>query len=569
MRKALVVFFLSLALSAAALAQPVANGAVNAASYAAAGLPNGGLAQGGLLVVFGQGMGGSVPQELSFPLTTELDGVSIQVTVGATTVDCIMIYALSTQSACILPSNTPAGNGSLTVTANGQTSAPLPVEVVSNSFGIFAINNAGSGPGILTDPNFVVNTLVQSAHPGEAWTIWGTGLGPVAGDETSGALPGDMPNLDVTVLVGGVEAQVIYRGRSGCCAGIDQIAFYVPAGVTGCYVPVVVVVEGVTSNFTSMSIAESGDVCSESSGPLSSTNLQNAFDGGSLRFGAVSLARSSTLFSVPVGVGQTFESFTESGSASFWEFDTYQLLRTQSLIRVSTIGACNVVQISGPSGQFVDPVLPTQLDAGAALTISGPNGTRTMERGEFGYSGLFSSPTIPGLPEIPGLPQKEGSGRVAQATGPTYLVEGDYTVTGPGGADVGPFTANISLPERLIWTNRESITTVNRAQGQQVTWSGGDLDGFVQISGSSTTFIDDPANPFGAYFFCRAAAAPGSFFLSPAVLQALPVSGTLEGVAFGTLSVGNGTDGNAFDASGIDLGAITYTDISGKGVDYQ
>jgi hypothetical protein len=311
-----------------------------------------------------------------------------------------------------------------------------------------------------------------------------------------------------------------------------------------------------------MSIAESGNVCSESSGLLTSTNLQSAIESGSLRFGAVGLSRSSTAFTIPVGVGQTFETFTESGSANFWQYDVDQLLRTQSLVSISTIGSCNVVQISGQGGQFSDPIVPTQLDAGATLTINGPNGMRTMARGEFGYSAIFSTPGIPGLPVT------ERPGRVAQATGPTYLVEGDYTVSGPGGADVGPFTANITIPERLVWTNRDSIPTVIRAQGQQVTWSGGDLDGFVQVSGSSSNF-DSEENFFGAYFFCRAAAAPGSFHIPSAVLLALPVSGSIEGTFFGTLAVGNGTDGNRFDASGLDLGVVTYTDISSKSLDYQ
>jgi uncharacterized protein (TIGR03437 family) len=46
--------------------------------------------------------------------------------------------------------------------------------------------------------------------------------------------------VDAEVYVGGKRAAVTYKGRSGCCAGIDQIVFTVPEGVEGCYVPVVV-----------------------------------------------------------------------------------------------------------------------------------------------------------------------------------------------------------------------------------------------------------------------------------------------------------------------------------------
>jgi hypothetical protein len=42
---------------------------------------------------------------------------------------------------------------------------------------------------------------------------------------------------------------------SGCCAGVDQISFDVPSGVSGCYVPVAAVTNGVVSNFGTISVA--------------------------------------------------------------------------------------------------------------------------------------------------------------------------------------------------------------------------------------------------------------------------------------------------------------------------
>ncbi len=570
MKRTLVLFSCLLGLSASAFAQPVATGAVNAASYAAAGLPNGGLAQGAMFVVFGRAMGPAALQQVTaFPVPTDLGGTSVKVTVGGTSVDCFVVYTSAGQVAAILPSNTPTGAGTLTVTYNGQTSAALNVQVVAHAFGIFALNSAGSGPGIITDnPTFVPNTLVHAAHQGEAWTIWGTGLGAIAANDST-PQPGDLA-LNVTVLVGSVQAQVLYRGRSGDIAGIDQINFFVPGGVTGCYVPVAVVVEGVTSNFVSMSIAESGDVCSEPSGLLTSANLQTALQNGSLRFGSLNLSRSSSSFSVPGGVGQNFDSYSEDASGDFWRFELSQLLRTQSLVTISTFGACNVVQISG-SGQdseFEDPVVPPNLNAGPALTVTGPLGTETMPRNEFGYFKSFSSPGLPGIPGLPSFLRKQ-VGRVSQGTGPVFLVEGDYTITGPGGPDVGAFTANISIPAPLNWTNRDSITTVIRSQGQQITWSGGDTSGYVQISGSSI-MVDEITETFlGGFFFCRASAAAGSFNIPAGVLLALPVSTSIEGFSLSSLAVGNTTDGNSFEANGIDVGVISYSDESSKSVDYQ
>ncbi len=215
-------------------AQPVATGAVNSASFARSDLPNGSLAQGSIFSVFGSGMGpAALAQSTSFPLPTELAGTSVQVTVGGTTVDCIMLFTVAGQLAVILPSNTPLDDGTLTVTFNGQTSAPLPVTVVAHSFGIFALNQAGSGPGVFTDPLIVppdsnVRTILNSAKPGDLIDVWGTGLGAVAGDEAGGPLPGDLSGVDVEVLVGGIPATIVYRGRSGCCGGLDIVRFATP-----------------------------------------------------------------------------------------------------------------------------------------------------------------------------------------------------------------------------------------------------------------------------------------------------------------------------------------------------
>ncbi len=176
-------------LTFSASAQPVirTSSVVNAANNLPAGLPNAGLAQGSMFVVKGQNLGakGLAIANL-FPLSSALAGTSMKITVGGTTVDVLMAYVYGglndsqgpfDQLAGIVPSNTPAGAGSLTVTFNNKTSAAVPVQIVSNAFGIFTINQQGSGPGVFTDPNYAVNTLINSAHAGEPWFIWGSGLG--------------------------------------------------------------------------------------------------------------------------------------------------------------------------------------------------------------------------------------------------------------------------------------------------------------------------------------------------------------------------------------------------------
>lgn len=58
--------------------------------------------------------------------------------------------------------------------------------------------------------------------------------------------------------VGTEAATAIYRGRAGF-TGEDQINFVVPAGVTGCYVPVAVKIGKIVSNFVTMPIAAAGN----------------------------------------------------------------------------------------------------------------------------------------------------------------------------------------------------------------------------------------------------------------------------------------------------------------------
>ena len=98
----------------------------------------------------------------------------------------------------IVPSTTPAGDGTITVTLNGRTSAPAPITIVPSAFGIFTLNQLRAGPCVFTPPDLAVNlgvaqhligpfppdttfggnSLVAAAHPGDQLVIWGTGMGP-------------------------------------------------------------------------------------------------------------------------------------------------------------------------------------------------------------------------------------------------------------------------------------------------------------------------------------------------------------------------------------------------------
>ncbi|OFV96841.1 MAG: hypothetical protein A3F68_01160 [Acidobacteria bacterium RIFCSPLOWO2_12_FULL_54_10] len=125
-----------------------------------------------MFILFGTGMGpASLVQASSLPFLTQLAGTSIKVTVGSTTVDCIMIYTLDLQVVAVLPSSTPIGTGTIRLTYNGEASNSFPIQVVQRSLGVFSRNQAGSGPSIIqnfnSEANQPINSILTAAIPGQ------------------------------------------------------------------------------------------------------------------------------------------------------------------------------------------------------------------------------------------------------------------------------------------------------------------------------------------------------------------------------------------------------------------
>jgi uncharacterized protein (TIGR03437 family) len=273
--------------AAALTAQPVVTegGAVNVASYVPARFPNYGLAQGSLFTVFGQNMGPSAIQFVqTFPVPTALAGSSIKVTVGNTTVDCLMIFSAAGQLAAILPSNTPLGAGTLRVTFNGQTSNAINIRVVAHDPGILTISANGLGPAVITDPFFVPNTVVNSFAPGDPAVLWVTGLGARSQDATPQQQDLQGP-LDLTLRIGSkVVTNFLYAGPAPTNAGLDQVNFFIPEDAEeGCAVSVVLQVGDAVSNFSRMSISSDDPVCDDDPLALARAEIKKQRTDGTIR----------------------------------------------------------------------------------------------------------------------------------------------------------------------------------------------------------------------------------------------------------------------------------------------
>jgi hypothetical protein len=201
------------------------------------------------------------------------------------------------------------------------------------------------------------------------------------------------------------------------------------------------------------------------------------------------------------------------------------------------------------------------LDAGAALSVNGPNGVKQLVPSSLLGKGYYGA-TL-------------GGGTPPNNT-PLYLDAGSYGINGPGGADVGAFTLNLTVPPNLTWTNMSSIDTITRSNGQLVTWTGGNPNGVVTITGISFKLGSNQngSDSVGATFICTAQDSAGQFTIPAPVLLSLPPSAVIApipGVSIptGQLSIASDTTPVKFTAPGLDYGYGLSSVSSGKSVTYQ
>src|ERR1700678_1132531 len=248
---------------------------------AGAGMPNYGITPGSIFVIFGAGLGPSAPPVLqssaSPGLQTTLDQTSIAVTVGSTTVSPAIYYTSATQVAAVLPSTTPVGKGTITVTYSGQPSAAAPITVVANAPGLDTLAQTGTGLAAVTDINGNVYGVANSAKSGSTVILWGSGIGADTNNDDR-LYPQKQDNLagilGVQVFIGGISATVQYAGRSQY-PGLDQYNVVIPASVTpGCFVSVVVQIGSMVSNAVTMPISANGGACSDPMTGLNGTQIQ-------------------------------------------------------------------------------------------------------------------------------------------------------------------------------------------------------------------------------------------------------------------------------------------------------
>jgi uncharacterized protein (TIGR03437 family) len=605
-------------LAASAAAQPTVSGVFNSASYAFPPLQNSSIAQGSFFTIFGTGTAGkeigpaTAAVWTPWPLPTTLPasgGTSVNVTIGSSAVvQAYIYYTSANQINAVLPSTTPIGTGTISVTFNGQTGPTFPITVAATSFGVFADNASGTGPGTIMDASYNLLSPFHTVKPGVDYGIlWGTGLGTAAFSNVSAeatALPVGVnlcPGAACPVVwVGGFQASVAYAGRSGF-TGLDQINFIVPPGVQGCYVQVAVQTGGATpviSNFTSMAVDPNRGTCSDEDG-INYNDIATKVQGGAGQAnigGILMLSNYLTLSGVPL-VG-TVQWDNDEISATFGAFPASTLQSYQGFALAPSVGNCTVTPFQGvPLPPPADPALYslTALDAGA-VSVKGPNNTQSVPTNQGydlvgGYSlcqlvvsfGLVSS----------GCPASTDNGTPFFLSPSPAFADSQftYTATGAGGSVVGAISAPITVSQAAAsfsWTNQSSVTAtpIDRTTPLTITWSGGDPNGFVDITAVSSTLqtgVPTKTTPPGVLAECIAAVGQGSFTIPAYVLESLPSTVNskafvppgelLVGPASGACSSVSGGPASTCPAmttpSGLDALYIVYHIIQGVNVGWQ
>ena len=532
---------LLLALAGFACAQPsiTANSVLNVSGYQSS------LAPDTVFVIFGSNLGpASIATATAPSYPTSLGGTSITFTPsgGGAAINAKMVYSLAGQVAGLLPSSITPGTYAVRVTYQTQTSAPQNVTVVARSFGIAAANGYGTGTAQATignvnggisltrfnsgSVNFNGNNwTLTPAHPGDALVLWGTGGGADAANDTGGTSGDQTAAGNFIVNVGGRQITPVYAGASSGYPGLWQVNFNLPTDITpDCLATAQVSAGGVTGNSVTIPIAAPGQTaCADSSMPAS---VYSKLDSGSnITVAAFALGK----------IDNGAETIQETASGSVQSYSASEWITLQSGPK---FGLCRVYDRSyPPNGR--DPGSPDAfLDAGSKLALTGPN-----------LAAGF------GLGPVPTAMGNAYNGPVSLGT----LTSGTYTLTAPGGSQVGPFNSSTTFPASFTLTNAASLSTIDRTVPLVLNWTSTGVDQVMVVLGAS---IAGPGLRHLVTINCTLPAGPGTYTIDSHALAYLPlatgtaiavntlaVEGTKQGMFTANLTAGGQTDIGIFSAN--------------------
>jgi len=174
----------------------------------------------------------------TFPLPPTLNNVSLLVNGENVPVEAVTPWQINAQ----LPQNTPPGNVTFQVVANGVSSNTVTEQILSSAPAVFAFSeqDAQTGTSYWQAAAFHAGTgtPADAAHPagaGEILETYGSGLG-----QTNPAVPAGEPSpvppawaiVTPQVTIGSQPARVTFAGLAPGLASVYQINVVVPEGLT-------------------------------------------------------------------------------------------------------------------------------------------------------------------------------------------------------------------------------------------------------------------------------------------------------------------------------------------------
>ena len=219
------------------------NSVVNGASFRLATDPNGAVAPGSIMAIFGTDLAAATQPAGSVPLPTVLMDTSVTFN----NIPAPLFFVSKGQINIQVPFEIPPGPVSIQI-SRGSGSTMQPATIAQFSPGIFTLRQNGTGQGAI----LIANTAALAASPGvapgsrpvnrgEYISIYGTGLGPVTNQPPTGTAPPVfcIPACDPstvttlpTITIGGISSQATFSGLapgfvglySGKCAGATKCA---------------------------------------------------------------------------------------------------------------------------------------------------------------------------------------------------------------------------------------------------------------------------------------------------------------------------------------------------------
>jgi uncharacterized protein (TIGR03437 family) len=510
-------------------AQPPAigqNGVFNSASQIAPTLAGGAIARGALFTIHGVRLG------------SPGHATTVSIGHGKTSTPARIIATRAAQIDALMPLSAPLGPATLIVTRNGEASAPFPIEVVASNPGLFSRSGRGWGPGRIENIDSrgarSANSTANPARPGQRVSLAATGLGGAR---------------EITVIIGNRAARASLS-RKAAKPGEEELSFRTPAETPeGCYVPVYLRLSSTrASNVVTLSIRSGSGPCEP--GPIPILTAK--------RIGVAILSRTR------------IRSRSEDAGASSYDeaLVTFTALNNgpglSPLALLPPPGTCTAYTSSFQtatalpnsfSSAFIAELGGTGLDAGSSLTVS---------RAEI--SELLRNPNAPGFYARLGNSDRHTGPRRARILLP-FLDPGDYTLSGPGGKDVGPFAIGIPGPAPFEWSDSDQIAVVDRSRPLPIHWRGAAADRLIIML---ATNVDQITTAIGTCL-CAARAGAGQFTIPPALLANLPVSRDMPGIPYDRLFVASLPAKTAppMKAPGLEGGAVFNLFANGRIVEYR